>query len=119
MCIRDRAYSTPSEMQYRCKDLAERAIGYGIPGVIVDGTDACQVYDAARDAVERSHRGEGPTPVSYTHLDVYKRQGRSHAGRGEQRVWNCDKCLTHHGGTEPRRKSRNETGFLSASVSPW
>src|ERR1700680_1846371 len=34
------AYSTPSEMQYRCKDLAERAIGYGIPGVIVDGTDA-------------------------------------------------------------------------------
>jgi pyruvate dehydrogenase E1 component alpha subunit/2-oxoisovalerate dehydrogenase E1 component alpha subunit len=55
------AYSTPSEMQYRCKDLAERAIGYGIPGVIVDGTDACQVYDAAREAVERAHRGEGPT----------------------------------------------------------
>ena len=57
------AYSTPSEMQYRCKDLAERAIGYGIPGVIVDGTDACQVYDAARDAVERAHRGEGPTLI--------------------------------------------------------
>src|SRR5579859_7250894 len=48
------AYSTPSDMQYRCQDLAERAIGYGIPGVIVDGTDACQVYDAARDAVERA-----------------------------------------------------------------
>src|ERR1700757_659747 len=57
------AYSTPSEMQYRCKDLAERAIGYGIPGVIVDGTDACQVYDAARDAVERAHRAEGPTLI--------------------------------------------------------
>ncbi len=57
------AYSTPSEMQYRCKDLAERAIGYGIPSVIVDGTDACQVYDAARDAVERAHRGEGPTLI--------------------------------------------------------
>jgi TPP-dependent pyruvate/acetoin dehydrogenase alpha subunit len=57
------AYSTPSEMQYRVKDLAERAIGYGIPGVIVDGTDACQVYDAARDAVERAHRGEGPTMI--------------------------------------------------------
>ena len=50
-------------MQYRCKDLAERAIGYGIPGVIVDGTDACQVYDAARDAVDRAHRGEGPTLI--------------------------------------------------------
>jgi len=57
------AYSTPSEMQYRCQDLAERAIGYGIPGIIVDGTDACQVYDAARDAVERAHRGEGPTLI--------------------------------------------------------
>jgi TPP-dependent pyruvate/acetoin dehydrogenase alpha subunit len=57
------AYSTPSEMQYRCQDLAERAIGYGIPGVIVDGTDACQVYDAAREAVERAHGGEGPTMI--------------------------------------------------------
>jgi TPP-dependent pyruvate/acetoin dehydrogenase alpha subunit len=57
------AYSTPSNMQYRCKDLAERALGYGIPGVIVDGTDACQVYDAAREAVERAHRGEGPTLI--------------------------------------------------------
>src|SRR3984957_2072087 len=57
------AYSTPSDMQYRCKDLAERAFGYGIPAVIVDGTDACQVYDAARDAVERAHRGEGPTMI--------------------------------------------------------
>ena len=54
------AYSTPSEMQYRVEDLAERAIGYGIPGVIIDGTDACQVYDAACEAVERAHRGEGP-----------------------------------------------------------
>jgi TPP-dependent pyruvate/acetoin dehydrogenase alpha subunit len=57
------AYSTPAEVQYRCKDLAERAIAYGVPGVIVDGTDACQVYDAARDAVERAHRGEGPTLI--------------------------------------------------------
>ena len=57
------AYSTPSEMQYRVSDLAERAIAYGIPGVIVDGTDPCQVYDATRDAVERAHRGEGPTLI--------------------------------------------------------
>jgi TPP-dependent pyruvate/acetoin dehydrogenase alpha subunit len=57
------AYSTPSEMQYKVKDLAERAIAYGIPGVIVDGTDACQVYDAAHEAVERAHRGQGPTVI--------------------------------------------------------
>ena len=45
------------------KDLAERAIAYGIPGVIVDGTDPCQVYDAAHEACERARRGEGPTLI--------------------------------------------------------
>jgi TPP-dependent pyruvate/acetoin dehydrogenase alpha subunit len=57
------AYSTPSEMQHRCQDLAERAIAYGIPSAIVDGTDPCQVYDTAHEAVERAHRGEGPTLI--------------------------------------------------------
>jgi TPP-dependent pyruvate/acetoin dehydrogenase alpha subunit len=56
-------YSTPSDMQFRAKDLAERAIAYGIPGVIVDGTDACQVYDACHEACERARRGEGPTLI--------------------------------------------------------
>ncbi len=57
------AYSTPADMQFRVKDLAERAIAYGIPGVIVDGTDACQVYDACYEACERARRGEGPTLI--------------------------------------------------------
>ena len=56
-------YSTPSDMQFRVKDLAERAIAYGIPGVIIDGTDACQIYDAAHEACERARRGEGPTLI--------------------------------------------------------
>ena len=57
------AYSTPTEYQVAVKDLANRAIGYGMPGVIIDGTDACQVYDATYEAVERAHRGEGPTLI--------------------------------------------------------
>jgi pyruvate dehydrogenase E1 component alpha subunit/2-oxoisovalerate dehydrogenase E1 component alpha subunit len=57
------AYSTPTEYQFAVKDLADRAIGYGIPGVIVDGTDACQMYDAAHEAVERAHRGEGASLI--------------------------------------------------------
>src|SRR6266481_8074497 len=56
-------YSTPADMQFRLKDLAERAIAYGIRGVIVDGTDACQVYDACHEACERARRGEGPTLI--------------------------------------------------------
>jgi len=56
-------YSTPADMQFNVKDLAERAIAYGIPGVIVDGTDPCQVYDATHEACERARRGEGPTLI--------------------------------------------------------
>jgi pyruvate dehydrogenase E1 component alpha subunit/2-oxoisovalerate dehydrogenase E1 component alpha subunit len=57
------AYSTPSDMQFGVKDLADRAIGYGIPGVIVDGTDAYQVYDACHEACERARRGDGATLI--------------------------------------------------------
>jgi TPP-dependent pyruvate/acetoin dehydrogenase alpha subunit len=56
-------YSTPADMQFRVKDLAERSIAYGIPGVIVDGTDPCQVYDATHEACERARSGEGPTMI--------------------------------------------------------
>ena len=41
----------------------QRAAGYGIPGVLVDGCDALAVYEAARQAVERARRGEGPTLI--------------------------------------------------------
>src|SRR5438105_4762451 len=57
------AYSTPTEYQFVVKDLADRAIGYGVPGVIVDGTDACQMYDATHEAVERAHGGEGASLI--------------------------------------------------------
>jgi TPP-dependent pyruvate/acetoin dehydrogenase alpha subunit len=57
------AYSTPTSEQFRVQDLAERAIAYGVPAVIVDGTDACQVYDATHEGCERARRGEGPTLI--------------------------------------------------------
>jgi len=57
------AYSTPTELQTAVRDLAQRATGYGVPGVIVDGTDVNQVHDATHQAVERAHRGEGPTLI--------------------------------------------------------
>src|SRR4029079_5663111 len=57
------AYSTPTAEQYLVTDLAERSITYGIPAVIVDGTDVCQVYDASWEACERARRGEGPTII--------------------------------------------------------
>jgi pyruvate dehydrogenase E1 component alpha subunit len=57
------AYSTPLTRQTLVPDIASRAAGYGIPGRIVDGNDVLAVYRAAREAVARARRGEGPTLI--------------------------------------------------------
>src|SRR5213078_2270342 len=57
------AISTPLEAQTRAETLADKAVGYGMPGVRVDGTDVLAVYEAAREAVARARAGEGPTFV--------------------------------------------------------
>jgi TPP-dependent pyruvate/acetoin dehydrogenase alpha subunit len=57
------AYSTPVNRQVACKDLADRAIGYGVPGFIVDGTDPNQVYDVTYEAAQRAYSGEGATLI--------------------------------------------------------
>lgn len=57
------AYSTPTHQQYACADLVDRARGYGIPGVMVDGNDVLEVYAVASQAVERARAGKGPTLI--------------------------------------------------------
>lgn len=47
----------------KVEHIADRAVGYAIPGVIVDGNDVLAVYRAASEAVERARRGEGPTLI--------------------------------------------------------
>ncbi len=55
------AISTPVSAQTAAETLADKAAGYGMPGVRVDGGDVLAVYDATRQAVERARAGEGPT----------------------------------------------------------
>jgi pyruvate dehydrogenase E1 component alpha subunit len=57
------AISTPLEAQTRAETLADKAAGYGMPGVRVDGADVLAVFEATRDAVARARAGEGPTFV--------------------------------------------------------
>ena len=61
------AISTPLSAQTRAETLADKARGYGIPGVRVDGLDVLAVYDAAREAVERAREGGGPTFIEAVH----------------------------------------------------
>jgi pyruvate dehydrogenase E1 component subunit alpha len=55
------AISTPVSAQTAAETLADKAAGYGMPGVRVDGGDVLAVYDATRQAVERARSGDGPT----------------------------------------------------------
>jgi 2-oxoisovalerate dehydrogenase E1 component alpha subunit len=45
------------------ENVADRAQGYGFPGVTVDGTNVLEVYEASLAAVERARRGDGPTLI--------------------------------------------------------
>ncbi len=57
------AISTPLSAQTRAETLADKGVGYGMPGVRVDGTDVLAVYEATREAVDRARSGKGPTFV--------------------------------------------------------
>ncbi|KIL76389.1 thiamine pyrophosphate-dependent dehydrogenase E1 component subunit alpha [Bacillus badius] len=57
------AEATPFEYASSCKTIADRAIGYNIPGVRVDGKNVLAVYKAAEEAIQRARRGEGPTLI--------------------------------------------------------
>src|SRR5918996_2364648 len=62
------AISTPLEAQTRAETLADKAVGYGMPGIRVDGGDVLAVYEATSEAVARARAGDGPTfiePVTY------------------------------------------------------
>jgi pyruvate dehydrogenase E1 component alpha subunit len=57
------AISTPLSAQTAAARLADKAVGYGMPGLRVDGHDVLSVYEAVREGVARARAGEGPTFV--------------------------------------------------------
>ena len=57
------ALSTPPREQYACRDLVDKAIGYGLPGVAVDGNDVLAVRGVVREAAARAREGGGPALI--------------------------------------------------------
>jgi pyruvate dehydrogenase E1 component alpha subunit len=70
------AISVPVDRQSRAPSLAHRAIGYGMPGVLVDGNDVLACYAVVRQALERAHTGGGPTLIE---ARTYRLDGHSTA----------------------------------------
>ncbi len=73
------AYTTPPEKQFAVKDLADKAKGYGVHAVTVDGNDVIAVHTATKHAVERARRGKG---VHFIEVKTYRRKG--HAEHDDQ-----------------------------------
>jgi TPP-dependent pyruvate/acetoin dehydrogenase alpha subunit len=69
------AYSTPNTREIPVPTIAERAVAYGMPGVRVDGGNVLEVYQAAKEAVDRARDGGGPTLIESVSL-----RWRGHAG---------------------------------------
>jgi 2-oxoisovalerate dehydrogenase E1 component subunit alpha len=57
------AISVPLQKEMAVPNVADRASAYGMPGVVVDGNNAIEVYRVIKQAVERARRGEGATLV--------------------------------------------------------
>lgn len=65
------AYGTPVELECPTADVARRADGYGIPGLIADGQDVLDVYDKVMEAVEHARAGNGPSIVECKTFRAY------------------------------------------------
>jgi pyruvate dehydrogenase E1 component alpha subunit len=71
---------TPRHKTMAITDIVDRAAGYGIPGVIVDGMDVVAVYEAASEAVGRARRGEGPSLIEAKTYRFYNHHGVQNLG---------------------------------------
>ncbi len=84
------AESVPLRLQTAAKNLADKAVGYGMPGVVVDGMDLLAVHKAAQEAVRRARAGQGPTLIEcktyrwYGHSEIDPARYRS---REEVAAW--------------------------------
>jgi pyruvate dehydrogenase E1 component alpha subunit len=71
---------TPTERVMAVADVVERAAGYGMPGVIVDGMDVVAVHAATGEAVARARRGEGPSLIEAKTYRYYNHHGIQNLG---------------------------------------
>lgn len=84
------AISVPKARSTSVRSNAERAAGYGMPGVLVDGMDVMAVYEAAGEAVSRARRGEGPSLIEclcYRYRGHFEGDPQAYKPEGEEDEW--------------------------------
>lgn len=119
------AISTPRSRQTAATSFAQRAPGYGFPGIVVDGNDLFAVYAAAHQAAARARSGEGPTLIE---TQTYRMGAHNtsddplrYIDRAEQERWRAldpilrvERYLVARGAMDERRMAALRTEAISA-----
>jgi 2-oxoisovalerate dehydrogenase E1 component len=106
------AISTPMKKEYAIEYVAQRAAGYGFPGVTVDGRDPVTCYHVAKEAVARARAGQGPTLIEC----LVDRLG-AHSSEDDQRRYRTQEeieKLAQNDCLERFKKRLLDEGVLSA-----
>ena len=84
------AYSTPSRLQFACENLIDKAVGYGVKGLTVDGNDIVACYETMKEEAEFARNGGGTVLIE---AHTYRRKGhaehdnQSYVPEGEIEFW--------------------------------
>jgi TPP-dependent pyruvate/acetoin dehydrogenase alpha subunit len=99
--------SMSSEQAFRLEKLSDRAMGYGLPGVTVDGNDVQAVHDAVQTAVDRARSGGGPTFIealtyrwkghSKSDKNLYRTREEIQEWQGRDPILAFEKEVVEHG----------------------
>jgi len=106
------AISTPMRKEYAIDHVAQRAAGYGFPGVTVDGRDPVTCYHVAKEAIARARAGQGPTLIEC----LVDRLG-AHSSEDDQRRYRTQEeidQLAQNDSLERFKKRLLDDGILTA-----
>jgi len=103
------AISVPQSLQMAVRDVAVRAQGYGMPGVVVDGQDVIAVYWATREAAERARAGQGPSLI-----EAKTHRFKSHSSDDDQSIYRAKSEIQREAADDPISRFRNH--LLSAGI---
>jgi len=91
VCINNRyAMSMPTARGVPVRDIADRAVGYGFPGIVVDGNDVIAVYEAVKKAAQGAREGLGPSLIeakTYRVSPHSQHDDEVYRPRGEREEW--------------------------------
>ncbi|HWI47877.1 MAG TPA: thiamine pyrophosphate-dependent dehydrogenase E1 component subunit alpha [Rummeliibacillus sp.] len=108
------AISVPLNKQIACENISDRAIGYGMPGVTVDGNDPIEVYKVVKEAADRARAGEGPSLIETVCYRL-----TAHSSDDDQRQYRTEEDLAEGKANDPILRFSNylrEQNILTAEI---